>query len=144
MAGFDRDDTFAASQGTSAPGRKSRFAESPSSARPDAAAEASNAQTQFMAAIESVSDGFALFDADDRMVHRDKRRVQSHGRFSAAFVINQFAGPCHPRCVAAHDRPAAIAAVLVQRLHEEHGHAGQAFIHDAGNSVRFRRQYQLE
>ncbi len=34
---------------------------------------AAGAQERFMAAIESVSDGFALFDADDRMVFCNKR-----------------------------------------------------------------------
>ncbi len=34
---------------------------------------ATGAQEQFMAAIESVSDGFALFDADDRMVFCNNR-----------------------------------------------------------------------
>ena len=39
----------------------------------EAEAKAASAQKQFMAAIESVSDGFALFDADDRMVFCNSR-----------------------------------------------------------------------
>ncbi len=35
--------------------------------------KAASAQKQFMAAVESVSDGFALFDADDRMVFCNSR-----------------------------------------------------------------------
>jgi PAS domain S-box-containing protein len=39
----------------------------------EAEAKAAGAQKQFMAAIESVSDGLALFDADDRMVFCNSR-----------------------------------------------------------------------
>ncbi len=39
----------------------------------DAEDKATSAQKQFMAAIECVSDGFALFDADDRMVFCNSR-----------------------------------------------------------------------
>ena len=39
----------------------------------EAEAKAASVQKQFMAAIESVSDGFALFDADDRMVFCNSR-----------------------------------------------------------------------
>ena len=39
----------------------------------DAEDKATTAQKQFMAAIECVSDGFALFDADDRMVFCNSR-----------------------------------------------------------------------
>jgi PAS domain S-box-containing protein len=39
----------------------------------DAEDKATRAQKQFMAAIECVSDGFALFDADDRMVFCNSR-----------------------------------------------------------------------
>ena len=39
----------------------------------EAEAKAASVRKQFMAAIESVSDGFALFDADDRMVFCNSR-----------------------------------------------------------------------
>ncbi len=55
---FDESGIFKGYRGTSAN----------ISAAVEAKAEAASVQRQFMAAIESVSDGFALFDADDRMV----------------------------------------------------------------------------
>ena len=73
MPDFDHDETDMAGHGKSASVKKLRCGGPPSMDSQDAEDKAISAQKQFMAAIECVSDGFALFDADDRMVFCNSR-----------------------------------------------------------------------
>ncbi len=73
MPGFDRENFHTVSGGKSAPVSNIRPDERSSSANQDAEDTIASAQKQFIAAIDSVSDGFALFDADDRLVFCNRR-----------------------------------------------------------------------
>ncbi len=73
MPDFDHDETDMTGPGKSASVKKLRCGGPPSMDSQDAEDKATSAQKQFMAAIECVSDGFALFDADDRMVFCNSR-----------------------------------------------------------------------
>ena len=68
MPDFNRKIFHTVSEGKSAPVRNLRFGGPASGTSQDLGSEANGAQTQLMAAIDSVSEGFALFDSDDRMV----------------------------------------------------------------------------
>jgi PAS domain-containing protein len=73
MPSIDRENIHSVSQGKSAPIRNSRFGGPPSSASQDSVSVAKGAQAQLIAAMDSISDGFALFDADDRMIFCNRR-----------------------------------------------------------------------
>ena len=86
MPGFERDQAYKAGHGKSAPVRKLRNGEPASSANQDVEDIAASAQTEFMAAIDSVSDGFALFDAEDRMVFCNRRFKQLNPDLASKIV----------------------------------------------------------
>jgi PAS domain S-box-containing protein len=76
MRDFDHVETDVGGQGKSASVKELRNGEFPSIDCENAEDKTISAQKQFVAAIECVSDGFALFDADDRMVFCNSRFKQ--------------------------------------------------------------------